>query len=246
MTKRLVGWFSCGATSAVACKLALAKWDGPSVVVYCDTGGEHPDNARFMRDASKWLEHFIFTLKSDQYESIWDVFEKTRYLAGVKGARCTAEMKKKVRQKFEDLGNDIQVFGFDIAERERANRFRENNPEVDCMFPLIDAGMSKQDCLDELMKAGIEIPTMYKLGYKNNNCIACVKGGAGYFNKIRVDFPEAFNRMAKLEREFNVALCKTYAGDGKRKRVFLDELPPDMGRYESELDLSCGVLCTPD
>lgn len=33
--------------------------------------------------------------------------------------------------------------------------------------------------------------------------------------------------------------------DGKRwrERVFLDELPPGAGRYESEPDIECGVLC---
>ncbi len=50
-------------------------------------------------------------------------------------------------------------------------------------------------------RAGIELPAMYKLGYRNNNCIGCPKGGMGYWNKIRVDFPEVFERMAALQRE---------------------------------------------
>ena len=29
-----------------------------------------------------------------------------------------------------------------------------------------------------------------------------------------------------------------------RKRVFLDELPPNAGRYKSEPDIECGVLCS--
>lgn len=35
---------------------------------------------------------------------------------------------------------------------------------------------------------------MYDLGYANNNCIGCVKGGIGYWNKIRIDFPEESDR----------------------------------------------------
>jgi len=80
------------------------------------------------------------------------------------------------------------------------------------------------------------------MGYKNNNCIGCVKGGAGYWNKIRVDFPNVFKRMARQERKMNVAINKRYAG-GERKRVFLDELPPDMGNYFQEPDISCGPHC---
>lgn len=240
--KRIICWFSAGVTSAVAAKIAKEQL-GQVTIAYCDTGAEHPDNERFIRDCENWLGQEIIILKSKKYSSVWDVFEKTRYLSGVKGARCTTEMKKLVRRDFEDLEGDIQVFGFDASEKKRAEKFTLNNPEVTSFFPLIEANLSKQDCIDAMLKAGIDLPVMYKLGYKNNNCIGCVKGQAGYWNKIRVDFPDVFNRMAKQEREVNAALCKSYAGDGKRKRVFLDELPPDMGRYESEIEIKCGLIC---
>lgn len=129
-----------------------------------------------------------------------------------------------------------------ISLRERADRFNANNPEVKTWFPLIENGISKTDCLDEIQAAGIELPVMYKLGYQNNNCIGCPKGSGGYWNKIRKDFPEVFDRMAKTERELNVAINKSYAGDGKRKRVFLDELPPDAGRHQ-DLEITCGLFC---
>lgn len=235
---RTIGWFSCGATSAVAIKMALAK--GPMTIAYCDTGGEHPDNVRFMADCAKWYGQEIIVLKSDRFDSIWDVFEKTRYLVGIKGARCTGEMKRMPRKAFASP-EDIQVFGFDAGEQKRAERFVANNPDVIPSFPLLDAGLTKQDCLDHIQAAGIELPAMYRLGYRNNNCIGCVKGGAGYWNKIRRDFPDVFARMAKLERDIGAAICKTYAG-GPRQKVFLDELPLDAGRYE-DLEIKCGFLC---
>jgi 3'-phosphoadenosine 5'-phosphosulfate sulfotransferase (PAPS reductase)/FAD synthetase len=240
---RLVCWWSAGATSAVATKLALEKSDLTPIIAYCDTGSEHPDNERFRLDCQDWYGQEIVVLKSKTYSDVWDVFERTRYLVGPRGARCTGEMKKLPRRDFE-LPDDLQVFGFDASESQRAERFQENNPEVKVWFPLIEAAITKQDCIAKLNEVGIEIPAMYKLGYKNNNCIGCPKGQAGYWNKIRVDFPETFERMAKLERELNAAICKSYAGDGKRKRVFLDELPLDLGRYESELDvMQCGLVC---
>ena len=59
---------------------------------------------------------------------------------------------------------------------------------------------------------------MYKLGYNNNNCIGCVKGGIGYWNKIRVDFPAEFDRMAELERKIGHAVLKeTKVVDGEKK-----------------------------
>ena len=240
MHGRVIAWFSCGATSAVATKLAIDKYPD-TIPAYCDTGSEHPDNARFIKECERWYGREILILKSDKFSDIWDVFTKTRYLAGVKGARCTTELKKLVRRKFE-RPDDLQIFGFDSSEQHRANKFTENNFEVSAWFPLIEKNISKADCLSQLQLAGIPLPIMYHLGYRNNNCIGCVKGQAGYWNKIRKDFPDTFDRMAKVERELDVAICKSYAGDGNRKRVFLDELDPSAGRYD-DLDIVCGLFC---
>lgn len=242
--RRVVIWYSCGVTSTIAAKLAIKKYRDthPIHIVYTATHSEHEDNVRFMEECEVWFDREITVLSSKKYEDIWDVFKKTRYLVGVAGARCTTELKKKLRHDFQRV-DDIQVFGFDSSEKKRAERFRTNNPEVTLETPLIDQGLSKTDCLGMLELAGIELPVMYKLGYQNNNCIGCVKGQMGYWNKIRVDFPDVFNRMANVERHLDVAINKSYKGDGKRKRVFLDELDPTAGNILKEPAIECGLLC---
>jgi hypothetical protein len=239
---RNIVWFSCGAASAVAAKIAATTMTDV-VVAYCDTSStEHPDNMRFLSDVEKWIGQKVIMLRSAKYKDTWDVWNKTGYLVGVAGARCTSELKRAVRVAFEEDG-DVQMFGYTVEEKKRAALFEKNNPEINARWPLIDAGLTKDDCLGMLWKAGIEIPTMYKMGYKNNNCIGCVKGQAGYWNKIRRDFPPVFLRTAKLERKLDVAINKTYV-NGERIRVFLDELPPDRGNYADEPDISCGIVCS--
>ncbi len=209
---RKVVWFSCGAASAVTAKLAVKKYGKDCVVAYCDTSAtEHPDNLRFLVDIERWIGVPILRLKSAKYEDTWDVWNKTRYLVGIAGARCTSELKRAVRVEFEEDG-DIQMLGYTVDKKHRAERFDQQNPEVTTEWILIDEKLTKEDCLGLLWKAGIEIPTMYKMGYTNNNCIGCVKGQSGYWNKIRVDFPDVFDRMAKLERDLNVAINKRYEG----------------------------------
>lgn len=246
---RVLAWFSCGDTSAVAAKLAVEKYGERCEVVYCDTSAhEHPDNARFMADVARWIGVPIRTLKSTEYADIYDVFYRTRWLVGVKGARCTTEMKKKVRMAYQ-RPDDLHVFGYTAVEPHRVAQLRRENPELDAEFPLIEVGITKAECHARIRQAGIELPAMYRLGYKNNNCIGCVKGGAGYWNKIRVDFPAYFDRMAKTERDIGAAICKTEPViDGVRQRIpiYLDELPPHVGRYDSEGDIECGVLCLSD
>ena len=242
---RVVSWFSCGAASAVATKLAISAGD-PVTVAYCEVVEEHPDNKRFLEDCEKWFGQEIIILGNDKYNrSIYEVFTKTRYLKGPSGARCTGELKKAVRQRFE-RPDDRQVFGYTAEEVNRLDRFLDANNDVDIWPILIERGLTKSDCLAILENAGIELPAMYALGYRNNNCIGCVKGEAGYWNKIRVDFPDVFERMARMEEMLGRTVCKIQKTvDGKQtlERMSLRELPPEAGDYPKEQEIQCGIFC---
>lgn len=242
---RVIVWFSCGATSAVSAKLAVEKYKDQKelLVVYCDTGGEHESNKKFLKDVEKWIDHPIQIVKNEKYEDHWDVFEKTKYIAGIAGARCTTELKKKMRNEIQNVESDIQIFGYSVEEQKRADKFRKNNPEVYLEANLIDRELTKNDCLALLQESGIELPYMYqtqKSGapYNHNNCIGCPKGGAGYWNKIRIDFPEQFEKMCKISKKLNVKIIK-YKG----KRIFLEELPEDYGNFGKEKPIECGLSC---
>lgn len=230
-------WFSAGAASAVAAKLTLAEVTGEIVIAYVDPGSEHPDNERFLTDCEAWFGQPIVRLKSDRYADTWQVWTERRFLSGPTGALCTAELKKRVRFGFERL-DDVQVFGYTAEESRRADRFREQNPGVDLWCPLIDRSLTKDDCLALVDRAGIELPAMYKLGFRNNNCIGCVKGGMGYWNHIRKHFPDTFHRMALLERDIGHSLLSDADGP-----VWLDELDPERGEMLSEPSIDCSLLC---
>lgn len=248
---RVLAWFSCGSASALAAKLAADAYGDRCEVVYCDTlEHEHPDNRRFLADVERWIGKPVTILKSEKYTDIYDVFDKTGWLVGPAGARCTTELKKNVRKAYQRV-DDLHVFGFTGEEQIRVDRFKKENPEIDYWMPLHELGWTKAHCHQSIAAAGIEQPMMYKLGYKNNNCIGCVKGQKGYWNKIRRDFPYAFDRMAEQERKMGVAICsneKRVKVDGKVERIkiplFLDKLPPNAGRREKAQEMECGVLCT--
>jgi 3'-phosphoadenosine 5'-phosphosulfate sulfotransferase (PAPS reductase)/FAD synthetase len=234
--KRLLVWFSAGAASAVAAKLAVRQASlrgADAVLAYSDPGSEHEDNRRFIADVERWIGLPVVRLRSEKYENTWQVWEERRYLNGPAGALCTTELKKRLRFDFQRPA-DVQVFGYTIEERDRAERFRANNPDVTLWCPLIDEYLRKSDCLAIIERAGIRLPVMYELGYRNNNCIGCVKGGMGYWNKIRRDFPATFHRMAALERTIGASCING---------TFLDALDPDAGRYQDEPDADCSLLC---
>ena len=235
---RTLCWFSAGAASAVATKLALASTEGEIVVAYTDPGSEHPDNKRFLDECEEWLGVKVIRLKSEKYADTWAVWEARKFIVSPYGAPCTGELKKKMRYGFE-RPTDRQVFGYTAEEAHRADRFREQNPGVDLITPLIDKGLTKSDCLAMIARAGIELPTMYKLGYQNNNCIGCPKGGMGYWNKIRRDFPETFDRMAELEQSLGASVLRS-----KGQPLFLKDLDPNRGNHSDEPSFECSLLCT--
>ncbi|MDX0572127.1 hypothetical protein GOD68_18025 [Sinorhizobium medicae] len=238
---RIVCRFSCGAASAVATKLTLRKYDPERIVItYSDPGSEHPDNKRFLADCQKWFNHEIITLKSGKYEDTWAVWNKERFIVSQQGAPCTGLLKREPTYGFS-RPDDILVFGYTAEEKDRAETFRQQNFEITLETPLIDAGLEKADCLAMVERAGIELPVMYRLGYRNNNCIGCPKGGMGYWNKIRVDFPDVFERMASLQRELGSGSGFFREKDGTR--ITLDDLDPSRGNIQTEPDVECSLLC---
>ena len=235
MTRHII-WWSAGAASTIAAKLHLNQHPNAQLV-YTDPGSEHPDNTRFRNDIENWLGATIQVLKSDNYQDTWDVWERTGWIVGSAGARCTVELKKRLRQQFQHH-TDIQVFGYTADEQTRVDRFRQANPEVNIATPLIDHGLDKSDCLALLQHAGIELPAMYRLGYRNANCIGCPHGSTGYWNMIRRDFPDVFQRMALLERKLDNACCRPGGVP-----VFLDQLDPDRGDIRTDPETDCSLLC---
>lgn len=235
-----IAWWSGGITSAVACRLALEKYTNVKLI-YIHIDSHHADTLRFRGACEEWYGQKIEHWQSERFKDQFDVIAATRWINGPGGARCTGELKKEVRRRVEkEVDWSHQVWGFDFSPREvnRAVRFDEQNPELGSLFPLIEEKLTKNACAGIINGAGIELPMMYRLGYNNNNCIGCVKGGKGYWNKIRQDFPETFQKMAQLEREIGAACIKESEGP-----VFLDNLAQHTGRVSEAVLPDCGLFC---
>ncbi len=226
-----VAWFSAGCSSFVAALLGE-----PDAVVYIDVADQHPDSMRFVHDAERHLGP-IEVIRSAEWRGVDDVIERRRYINGPAGAQCTTLLKKRVRQDWERAnltGDDTYIWGYDASEARRAERMSLSAVEAAHEFPLIARGLSKADCHAIVERLGLRRPVMYEMGYPNNNCIGCVKGGMGYWNRIRKDFPEVFERRARQEREI---------GRSCIRGVFLDELDPRRGDMATEVFPSCSFAC---
>lgn len=228
-----VAWFSGGVSSFIACYLMRNELDK---IIYIHIDDQHEDTMRFLKDCEKLLGKKIEILQS-RYKNVDNACRQFMYLNGVGGARCTMMLKKRVRKEweFENNSKDLTyIWGFDLSEQNRADRLTESMPEFKHIFPLIDSSFTKEDVHGLAKKLGLKRPIMYDMGYRNNNCIGCVKGGMGYWNKIRIDFPAVFKQRSELER---------YIGASCIKGIYLDELDPTRGRFEDEILEDCNMMC---
>ena len=76
-----IAWFSCGATSAVACKLALQMYDDVRIF-YIETNSGHPDNERFIKDCERWYGQPIERRQTTKYKDVDDVLIRKTYING--------------------------------------------------------------------------------------------------------------------------------------------------------------------
>ena len=241
---RIAVWFSCGAASAVAAYVTVSEYEEqcPIRIVNNPVVEEDEDNTRFLKDVEKWLDHPIEYATNPAYpdcsaEAVW---EHRQYMAGVAGAPCTLELKKKARQKWENENPvDWIVLGFTADEEKRHRRFVQT--ERSNVLPvLIDRDINKADCYRKLVEAGIKLPAMYRLGYPNANCVGCVKASSPtYWNHVRRTHPEVFQRRAEQSRRLGARLVRV-----KGERIFLDELDPNAkGQKMKSVDVECGTFC---
>lgn len=247
----IVSWFSCGAASAVATKLALEKY-GDIRIVNNPVAAEHEDNVRFLHSCERWFGHKIEIAKNPCFPSCKpeDVWYEYGVMKMPRFAPCSRELKQYARRQWEaDNGfnkeKDVIIMGFTAEETDRVARFRERHPEYNLETPLIDAGYTKQRCWEEINAAGIPVPKIYRMGYDNANCLGCVYGGIGYWQKIKRDFPEIFAERCKQSREIGcklITLEKRVNGERVKERLYLDELTNDMIGIEPK-GFDCGIFC---
>lgn len=227
-----ISWFSAGVSSAVATKLST-----PDLIIYNPVADMHPDTDRFISDCETWFGKKVWRLASRRVSTVEQACRLAACITIPNSfTACTKHLKIAVRKEWEhdNPGPHEYIWGLDCGETRRAEGIVKRGFPHDHSFPLIDKCLSKADAHGILAKAGIRRPAMYDEGYPNNNCLGCVRGGMGYWNKIRREYPSVFEARLKLER---------IIGHSILKECYLDELSPERGRGLKPIVQDCGVMC---
>ena len=118
--------------------------------IYIDIADQHEDSMRFIKDCEKAIGKEIEVLRSTEYGSVEECIRTAgiigNYRTGINP--CTNWLKKRVRKQWEQDHKQYDltyVWGFDLKERNRAERTVESNPQAEHEFPLIDRNLSKEE-----------------------------------------------------------------------------------------------------
>lgn len=241
---RVVAQFSCGAASAVAWKMAVDRYGDAVTAINAYIADEDGDNRRFLTDCERWIGHPVTVLRDEKFGgSPVEVWRRKRFLVNRNGAPCSKALKRDVLNAFH-RPDDLIVLGFtaDTRDAARLDRFIDANAETRVWAPLVEAGLTKADCFKMIAAAGIELPRMYRLGYPNANCPMCVKGGEGYWNRIRVTHPENFEAVAVIQDLLGPG-SYFFRNRKTGERISLRMLDPGAGRFEPISLPDCGATC---
>lgn len=216
--RRIIVGFSGGVTSAWCAGWALRNFPREEVILlFNDTKEEDADTYRFLHQMAAKLEHPI-TERSDG-RSVTELAYDENCLPNNHMAFCSRILKAEQGDKFtnelraQGVTDITKIFAFSRNEPERVQRASgwAMKMGVQLRFPLIEEGVSKQECSDWCAcTMGIPVPKMYAWS-DHANCVGCVRGGKAYWLAVKENAPEVFEQRKALEIEFGHSFNKRYS-----------------------------------
>ncbi len=225
--------FSGGKTSALMTILEYKKGD---LVIFCDTGREHPKTYKFINDFEAFEEIPIIRVKHEL--TFRELNTKKQAIPNRFRRFCTIELKVKTARRYlRSLGimKYENLIGFRFDEPLRIARRKQHWKQVTDSFPLNDLRITKHH-VNEYWKNKpytLEIPPI--LG----NCTLCFNKGKDAIIAILKDFPELATEWIEDEKANGK---HTYLDVSVDELLRLSKLPKkqyDLFEIQPAFDCAC-------
>ena len=220
--------FSGGKTSAY---MTIHEYREGDLVIFCDTGREHPKTYKFINDFEVHENISVIRLK---YEGGFEkLIEKRKAIPNNFKRFCTVELKiKTARRYLRSLGltKYENLVGFRYDEPLRVKRRKKMWKDVTDIFPLFDKKIDKQiiNHYWESKPYTLEIPSI--LG----NCTLCFMKGKNAIMSILAKYPEFADEWIKDEeklgytylKDISIKQLKNISSNNLFKDYDLDNIKP--------------------
>lgn len=214
---------SGGRTSGMMVAENYQKGD---IVLFCDTGREHPKTYKFLHDFEAFENIPIIWLK---YEGGFKrLIEKRKMIPNIAMRFCTIELKiKTARRYLRSIGltKYENIIGFRYDEQNRIKNYKEHWKTVVTSFPLNDAKITKQDVLRYWAGKPYDLETPDILG----NCDLCFLKGKNVIIQILRQHPELSDKWIEDEEKIGATYIN---GISYEKMLEISKMP-----YFSQISL---------
>jgi glycosyltransferase involved in cell wall biosynthesis len=232
--KRVIN-FSGGRTSAL---MTILEYKEGDLVIFCDTGREHPKTYKFLNDFEAFENIPIIRLK---YEGGFErLIRKRKAVPNVMMRFCTIELKiKTARRYLRSIGclEYLNFVGFRADEQVRIIRRRKFWKKVTDVFTLNEKKIIKKMVIDfwKQKEYDLEVPPI--LG----NCDLCFLKGKNAIISILREQPELADKWINDEQEIGASYIK---GTSYTKLLELSKLPHFKQQDLFELEPAFNCSCT--
>lgn len=188
---------SGGRTSGL---MVAENYQPGDLVIFCDTGREHPKTYKFLHDFEAFENIPIIWLK---YEGgFTKLIEKRKMIPNIAMRFCTIELKiKTARRYLRSIGltKYENIIGFRHDEQNRIKNYKEHWKTVATSFPLNDAKITKQDVFKYWRNKPYDLETPAILG----NCDLCFLKGKNAIIQILREQPELADKWIEDEKSID-------------------------------------------
>jgi 3'-phosphoadenosine 5'-phosphosulfate sulfotransferase (PAPS reductase)/FAD synthetase len=196
----------------------------PRVILFCDTGWEHPVTLGYIEQMGKWMGEPVVRVHGPE------TFEqRVRRLRGFpsSGRRwCTQELKIQPTAKYLDHIRDSECSDVEVlvgvrAEESRARAAmseREWSDAYDCEVwrPLLNWTLA--DVVAEHKRAKIPMNPLYHMGAERVGCWPCINAGKEEIALVAETCPERIDLIRDMERETKNTMFAKEAPASQRDR----------------------------
>lgn len=198
---------SGGVASAVAADRAIQRYGRDAVNLrFADTSWEDEDLYRFLDDLMMRWGGTLLRVKDGR--TPLEVAEDRQIIPNSQIAPCSSVLKS---LPFMDLDRASPkpltiLLGLDWREMHRVERMQAKYASLATEgmvvdFPLLWKPIEFRPYVEVVTSWGIEIPRLYRYGFKHNNCAGrCVKQGIREWLRLRDVFPERFAEVRDWEQ----------------------------------------------
>jgi hypothetical protein len=198
--------FSGGRTSAL---MTILEYNPETdIVVFTDTGREHPKTYKFINDFEAFEN--IPVIRISEFDSFRKLIIKRKAIPNRYKRFCTIELKVKACRRYLRSLRMLKydnLIGFRSDEQQRIKRRKKHWQKVTDIFPLNERNITKKDVLEYWKSKPYDLEMPSILG----NCTLCFNKGKDVIIAILKEYPEYANEWIEDEEIIGHTYFKDYS-----------------------------------